>query len=122
MHELGQFEGVERPDWQSTMSAVFGEHIDWANLKVFSGKHRPLRKHLSNFHLIFVIQFCFMTDRNTFKCPVTGKTALYCDPRTGVPYANVMAYRVLSQLLEHKYIWSRELSSYTASVGDIDFL
>lgn len=46
------------------------------------------------------------------KCPITGQIAPYLDPRTGVPFADVEAYKVLSDILEHHYIWSPELGCY----------
>lgn len=39
-------------------------------------------------------------------CPITGLQARYRDPRTGVPYANAGAFRILSRLLAHEYVWS----------------
>ena len=48
------------------------------------------------------------------KCPITGRIANYRDPRSGVPFANVDAYKVLSRLLAHEYVWNDELRCYTA--------
>ena len=39
-------------------------------------------------------------------CPITGLQARYRDPRSGVPYANAGAFRILSRLLAHEYLWS----------------
>ena len=39
-------------------------------------------------------------------CPITGLQARYRDPRTGVPYANAGAFRILSRVLGHEYVWS----------------
>ena len=39
-------------------------------------------------------------------CPITGLQARYRDPRSGVPYANAGAFRILSRLLTHEYVWS----------------
>lgn len=50
-------------------------------------------------------------------CPITGLKAKYLDPRTGVPYADLRAYRVLTDILDHKYIWSPSLKCY---VGRVD--
>ncbi|KXN86148.1 hypothetical protein AN958_10450 [Leucoagaricus sp. SymC.cos] len=46
------------------------------------------------------------------RCPITGEIAPYLDPRTGVPFANMEAYQVLTDLLEHQYQWSPELGCY----------
>ena len=53
-----------------------------------------------------------MTARPKHICPITGKQAVYLDPRTGVPYADVRAFKVLTELLEHEYIWNAELGCY----------
>jgi len=39
-------------------------------------------------------------------CPVTGMLAKYRDPRSLVPFANTGAFRILTRLLEHEYVWS----------------
>ena len=45
-------------------------------------------------------------------CPITGKPAKYLDPRTGVPYADVRAYEVLTGILKHEFVWSPGLGCY----------
>lgn len=75
------------------MKAMFGDHVQWDELKVLSGKGRPL-------------------GRVKQRCPVTGEIAPYLDPRTGVPFADVEAYKVLTELLEHEYVWSPEFGCY----------
>ena len=47
VHELGQFESVPKPPWKDTMEAMFGDHVEWEDLRVFVGKGRPL----GSFHL-----------------------------------------------------------------------
>ena len=42
---------------------------------------------------------------------------MYLDPRTGVPYADVRAFKVLTELLEHEYIWNAELGCYVGKGG-----
>lgn len=44
VHELDQVEGVRRPGWEDTMEAMFGDHVNWGEVKVFTGKNRPLGK------------------------------------------------------------------------------
>ncbi len=46
IHELDQHDAVAKPLWKDTMSAMFGDHVKWEELKVFSGKGRPLSKSL----------------------------------------------------------------------------
>ena len=33
---------AQKPSWEATMAALFGPDVPWAELKVFSGKNRPL--------------------------------------------------------------------------------
>lgn len=49
---------------------------------------------------------CFSSGRQVQVCPITGLSARYRDPRSGVPYANLGAFRILSRLLAHEYVWS----------------
>jgi hypothetical protein len=42
IHELGQVEGTRKPRWKDTMRAVFGDHVRWETLKVFTGDSRPV--------------------------------------------------------------------------------
>ncbi|KAL0579773.1 hypothetical protein V5O48_002267 [Marasmius crinis-equi] len=94
VHELDQHEKVTKPQWSETMEAVFGGHVKWEDAKVYSGKSRPL-------------------SRLRQTCPITGLQAKYLDPRTGVPFADVQAYEVLTGLISHDYVWSPELGCYT---------
>jgi YL1 nuclear protein C-terminal domain len=45
-------------------------------------------------------------------CPMTGRPARYLDPRTNVPYASPAAYRTLTMILNHEYVWSHSLGCY----------
>ena len=68
--------------------------------------------------LLYAIDHSLMmsyTARPVVKCPLTGRPAIYRDPRSGVPYANVEAYQTLSKIIAHEYIWNEELQCYTAS-------
>jgi hypothetical protein len=38
--------------------------------------------------------------------------ANYLDPRTGIPYANVLAFQEISKILEHDYVWNEEFGCY----------
>jgi len=46
------------------------------------------------------------------RCPVTGLAANYMDPRTGIPYANVFAFREIGKILNHDYVWNNEFGCY----------
>ncbi|OBZ78578.1 MutS 4 [Grifola frondosa] len=72
VHEVAQSENTARPPWHSTMTAMFGDHVKWEDLRVYTTKGRPL-------------------SRPAQICPITGKIARYKDPRTGVPFANLEA-------------------------------
>lgn len=112
VHELGQWDGVTKPPWKDMMKAMFGDHIKWEELKVLSGKGRPLSKS-ATVHLAGWSAKCFLwLGRVKQRCPITGQIAPYLDPRTGVPFADVEAFKVLSDILEHHYVWSPELGCY----------
>jgi len=114
IHELAQQKDTPKPAWVESMQALFGDHVKWDDLKVYVGKNRPLCKFLK----LLPFTFCAdcsdraMTARPRQMCPVTGRQAHYLDPRTGVPYADSHAYKVLTQLLKHEYIWNPSIGSY----------
>ncbi|KAF8898332.1 YL1 nuclear protein-domain-containing protein [Infundibulicybe gibba] len=93
IHELNQIEGVPNPSWNESMRVMFGDHVEWDQLKVYIGKNRPM-------------------SRPRPICPISGRPAKYLDPRTGVPYANLKAYETLTAILRHEYIWSPALKCY----------
>jgi hypothetical protein len=42
VHEKVQYENASKPVWRETMSAMFGTHVQWEEVKVYTGKLRPL--------------------------------------------------------------------------------
>lgn len=112
IHELGQTEGVPKPTWGQTMEALFGDDVNWDDMKVFAAKGRPLCK----FKNLLRIHVNNRTARPKTICPVTGQVARYLDSRTGVPYANIAAFDVLTSLLNHEYVWSKDLGCYVQKV------
>ncbi|CDK28918.1 unnamed protein product [Kuraishia capsulata CBS 1993] len=38
-------------------------------------------------------------------CMISGKAAQYYDPKNGIPYSSVAAFRTLKDLQDHKYAW-----------------
>ncbi|KAI5896800.1 YL1-domain-containing protein [Schizophyllum commune H4-8] len=94
VHELGQGKDATKPRWSETMSAVFGDHVEWTSVKAYTSTRRP-------------------TARIRHICPITGRLAPYIDPRTGVPFANVKAYKTLTAVLDHQFSWNKELGAYT---------
>ncbi|KAL1751907.1 YL1 nuclear protein-domain-containing protein [Schizophyllum commune] len=94
VHELGQSKDAAKPRWSETMSAVFGDHVEWTSVKAYTSTRRP-------------------TARIRHICPITGRLAPYIDPRTGVPFANVKAYKTLTAVLDHQFSWKKELGAYT---------
>lgn len=40
--ETRQSESAPLPTWKQTMEAMFGDHVKWDEVKVYSGKNRPL--------------------------------------------------------------------------------
>ncbi|KAN0082575.1 YL1 nuclear domain containing protein [Tylopilus felleus] len=92
IHELSQ-SVPSKPPWIDTMSAMFGDHVKWDEVRVFTGKGRPL-------------------SRPVRICPITGQPAKYCDPRSNVPFANVGAYEVLTNVIGRGYVWCSALGCY----------
>ncbi|KDQ17516.1 hypothetical protein BOTBODRAFT_143920 [Botryobasidium botryosum FD-172 SS1] len=84
--------------WKDDMGALFGRHVEWSQLKVVSTRNRPITRRVP-------------------QCAITGLPAQYRDPRTGIPFANAVAYKTISGLLDHRYVWSQELQCY---IGDAD--
>ncbi|GAW02746.1 hypothetical protein LENED_004414 [Lentinula edodes] len=72
-------EDNSKPSWEETMEAMFGNHVKWGGMKVYTVKNRPLTRYIPT-------------------CPITGLPAKYLDPRTGVPFANIRAYNTLKKL------------------------
>ncbi|KAF9374173.1 hypothetical protein BGX21_004223, partial [Mortierella sp. AD011] len=50
-------------------------------------------------------------------CAITGLPARYKDPRTGIPYANKEAYKILQNVVRHGYVWSNGLNAYCHDVA-----
>jgi vacuolar protein sorting-associated protein 72 len=100
------------------MSALFGGDVKWEDMKVWSGKTRPLCAFLSfSLYSDFFIG-CMPLARPKQTCPLTGLPASYLDPRTNVPYANVRAYETLTKILQHEYVWSEQLGCYVGQEGE----
>jgi len=93
IHETSQDETATRPPWKDTMAAMFGDHVKWEDMKAYVSRGRPL-------------------SRPVRLCPITGRPARYVDPRTNVPYATPAAYRILTMILNHEYVWSHALGCY----------
>ena len=111
IHELSQ-EEKQRPPWYSTMSAMFGDHVKWEELRVYTSKGRPLCK-CASFPLVHDATLTPLLARPVLPCPITGRAAKYKDPRTNVPFADVAAYETLTRVLGHEYVWSDSLGCYT---------
>lgn len=47
VHEIAQGNGAAKPGWTDTMEAMFGDHVRWQDLKVYSGRNRPLGESLA---------------------------------------------------------------------------
>jgi len=77
---------------------MFGDHVKWDEVKVFTSKGRPLSRPIR-------------------MCPITGQPAKYRDPRTNVPFADLPAYNVLTKILGREYVWSSALGCYVG-VGE----
>ena len=50
VHEVGQSQTAKKPLWKDTMYAMFGDHVSWEELRVYTGKYRPL----CTYHLLHI--------------------------------------------------------------------
>lgn len=101
------------------MTAMFGDHADWENLRVYTSKGRPLSECPMHAFADRLGLTAYLLARPAQICPITGKVAKYLDPRTNVPYADLGAYRVLSAILRHEHVWSPRLGCYVSREGSV---
>ncbi|TFK28347.1 hypothetical protein FA15DRAFT_701025 [Coprinopsis marcescibilis] len=92
VHELGRREGIRKPTWNESMGAMFGKHVKWDEIKVYTGKGRPLGRPVQT-------------------CALTGKPVIYKDI-SGVGFGDVSAYKKLRKLERHEYVWDPVLACY----------
>ncbi|KAG8735358.1 hypothetical protein FRC12_018111 [Ceratobasidium sp. 428] len=106
----------ERGSYGARMRAMFGDHVDWS--KVLADKAKPSSREL-NSGLCIVLKFAeiLLAAHITPICAITGLVAPYRDPRTGIPYANAYAYKTLTRLLQHEFVWSQEKKCYVGDEG-----
>jgi hypothetical protein len=86
------------PSWETSMSTILGDHVQWQGVKVLSNSNG-------------------VSARPTRTCPMTGRQARYIDRRTNIPFANLEAYKVLSELLLHGFVWSDEHKQYVGEAS-----
>lgn len=55
-HEVapGDRQEPEKPTWGSTMAALFGDHVNWEELKVFTTKGRPMGRFQYHFPILCI--------------------------------------------------------------------
>ncbi|CEL58321.1 vacuolar protein sorting-associated protein 72 [Rhizoctonia solani AG-1 IB] len=91
-----EYGGVARASFGWNMQAVFGDHADWEDVLIHGVKTlHPVKP----------------------TCVITGLPAPYRDSRTGIPYANAYAYKTLTRLLAHEFVWSKERGCYIGDEG-----
>jgi hypothetical protein len=116
IHEAGQREGIA-PPWKDTFSAMFGDHVKWDEIRVFANnKIRPMSECSYRIAQISALNRGDV-GRPIQTCQITGKEAKYLDPRSGVPFADIEAFRVLTEVLAHEYIWDPTLKRYVGHEG-----
>jgi hypothetical protein len=52
VHELSQDASAVKPPWKDTMSAIFGDEVKWDEVRVFTGKQRPMSMFPFSFGLL----------------------------------------------------------------------
>ncbi|EPQ30504.1 uncharacterized protein PFL1_02030 [Pseudozyma flocculosa PF-1] len=86
--------------WEDDFRVLLGDHCSWSSVPIVPARNRPLRPRQSI-------------------CPITGLPALYRDPRTGIPYANAKAYKIITDVLKSRFIWTgRSEEEIDAQMGD----
>ncbi len=91
-------------EWLDEFNALLGDHCTWDSYPFVPSRNRPLKPRQSI-------------------CPITGLPAIYKDPRTGIPYANAQAFKIITKLLENKFVWTgghyeSRAANGTARVGE----
>jgi hypothetical protein len=100
IHETSEDEIATRPPWKDTMAAMFGNHVKWEDMKAYVSRgHCKLR----------IPYRILKSELYSSTRSITGRPARYVDPRTNVPYATPTAYRILTMILNHEYVWSHAL-------------
>jgi vacuolar protein sorting-associated protein 72 len=84
--------------WVDEFSLLLGSHCAWDAVPIVAARNRPLRPRQST-------------------CALTGLPAVYRDPRSGVPFASAEAYSLLTELLEHRFLWTGTTASPNPAPG-----
>jgi hypothetical protein len=112
VHELGQYDMAPKPQWEDTMTAMFGDQVKWEDMRVYVTKGRPLGSIVSVPSCLADLVSPSARPKQT--CLLTGLPARYLDPRTNVPFANAQAYGILTRLLRHEFVWNEGMGCYVA--------
>ncbi len=67
VHELAQYEKGPKPSWTESMEVVFGDHVKWDQVKVYSGKGRPTCE-ISRVSGRFLCFDGFLSQRDPSRC------------------------------------------------------
>lgn len=74
------------PPWPEQWASLLGSHTNWATTHVVPARNRPSKPRAS-------------------LCAITGKMARYRDAKTGIPFADMKAARILRALGEEQWEW-----------------
>ena len=50
---------------------------------------------------------------------MTGRPARYVDPRTGIGYADISAFKTIRRMIDHQFVWSDSLDCFTGARSDV---
>jgi hypothetical protein len=107
---------------------IFGDHADWKAVPVIANKRAQRKCILHGFFRSSLTAFTTSVNRQSTICPITGLSARYKCPRTGIPYANLAAYRIIQHLVESGkngvfgYRWSKERGAWLSGDARADVL
>lgn len=100
---------------EDELSVILGTHATWSALPVTPPKGTlnftlaPRRSDILS----------FLATPTPLKCPITGLHARYKDPATGIPYANLAAYRTIKRLAaagDPGWRWSAQRGTWLGGV------
>lgn len=57
IHETSQDESATRPLWKDTMTAMFGDHVKWEDVKAYVSRGRPLCESCISFCILTLMRY-----------------------------------------------------------------
>jgi vacuolar protein sorting-associated protein 72 len=74
--ETQQSETAPLPTWKQTMEAMFGDHVKWDEVRVFTGKNRPLCQFQLRSNTVHLMAFDFSSSKRKMSYHWAGRELL----------------------------------------------